>query len=77
LDPEFDRSAPAQSGVLMSVAPDIRRIIANNPSPFTFTGTCTYVVGRGDVTVIDPARRMRRISMPCSQPSRTNASGVF
>lgn len=54
MDPEFDRSAPAQSGVLMSVAPDIRRIIANNPSPFTFTGTCTYVVGRGDVTVIDP-----------------------
>ncbi|KAF0230423.1 MAG: beta-lactamase domain-containing [Beijerinckiaceae bacterium] len=54
MDLDFDRSAPAQSGILIPVAPGIRRIIANNPSPFTFTGTCTYVVGRGDVTVIDP-----------------------
>ena len=54
MDPSFDRAPPAQSGILMTVAPGIRRIIANNPSPFTFTGTCTYVVGRGDVTVIDP-----------------------
>ena len=38
----------------MEVAPGIRRIIANNPGPFTFTGTCTYVVGRGAVSVIDP-----------------------
>lgn len=53
-DPEFDRKAPAQSGILMNVAQDIRRIIANNPGPFTFTGTCTYVVGHGAVTVIDP-----------------------
>lgn len=32
----------------------VRRIVANNPSPFTFTGTGTYVVGRGTVAVIDP-----------------------
>ncbi len=51
---EFDRSVPSGAGTLVTVAPDIRRIIANNPSPFTFTGTCTYVVGQGDVTVIDP-----------------------
>lgn len=54
LEPDFDRAPPAQSGILMNVAPGIRRIIANNPSPFTFTGTCTYVVGHGEVTVIDP-----------------------
>jgi glyoxylase-like metal-dependent hydrolase (beta-lactamase superfamily II) len=54
VDLAFDRSAPAQSGVLLPVAPGIRRIIANNPGPFTFTGTCTYVVGTGEVTVIDP-----------------------
>lgn len=54
MDPDYDRSPPAQSGVLLPVADGIRRIIANNPSPFTFTGTCTYVVGNGDVTVIDP-----------------------
>lgn len=54
MDPDFDRKPPAQSGILLDVAPGIRRIIANNPSPFTFTGTCTYAVGTGEVTVIDP-----------------------
>ena len=51
---EFDTRPPASSGELVEVAPGIRRIIANNAGPFTFTGTCTYVVGRGAVTVIDP-----------------------
>lgn len=32
----------------------IRRILAPNPSPFTYTGTQTYLVGEGDVAVIDP-----------------------
>ena len=32
----------------------VRRILAPNPSPFTFTGTQTYVVGVGEVAVIDP-----------------------
>jgi len=31
----------------------MRRIVARNPSPFTFRGTGTYVVGRGEVAVID------------------------
>src|SRR5690606_29883051 len=38
--------------------PLIRRVVANNPGPFTFTGTGTYVVGRpaagASVAVIDP-----------------------
>jgi glyoxylase-like metal-dependent hydrolase (beta-lactamase superfamily II) len=37
-----------------SVAPLVRRVIARNPSPFTFHGTGTYIVGRGRVAVIDP-----------------------
>jgi glyoxylase-like metal-dependent hydrolase (beta-lactamase superfamily II) len=51
--PDFDRSPPA-NGVVETVSPLIRRLIAPNPGPFTFTGTCTYVVGHGEVAVIDP-----------------------
>ena len=42
------------AGEMQEIAPGLRRIIANNPSPFTFTGTCTYVIGQGEVSVIDP-----------------------
>lgn len=53
-DIAFDRGFEAPAGVLTQVSPRVRRIVANNPSPFTFTGTCTYVVGKGEVAVIDP-----------------------
>ncbi|GJL94482.1 MAG: MBL fold metallo-hydrolase [Hyphococcus sp.] len=36
------------------VLPGVRRVIANNPGPFTYTGTGTYIIGEGDVAVIDP-----------------------
>ena len=41
-------------GKLQTLTPSIRRIIANNPGGFTFRGTGTYVIGHGDVAVIDP-----------------------
>jgi glyoxylase-like metal-dependent hydrolase (beta-lactamase superfamily II) len=41
-----------------SVAPLVRRVIARNPSAFTFHGTGTYIVGRGRVAVIDPGPDM-------------------
>lgn len=50
----FDHSISAKPEELQSVSRLVRRLIANNRSPFTFTGTCTYIVGQGDVTVIDP-----------------------
>ncbi|HZG32403.1 MAG TPA: MBL fold metallo-hydrolase, partial [Sphingopyxis sp.] len=35
--------------------PLVRRVLAPNPSPYTFTGTQTWIVGAGaDVAVIDP-----------------------
>ena len=34
--------------------PLVRRLLAPNPSPFTYTGTETYMVGKGEVAVIDP-----------------------
>ncbi len=47
-DFDFDYGGPDQ------VSPLIRRVVAPNPGPFTFTGTGTYIVGRGEVAVIDP-----------------------
>ena len=36
------------------VSPAIRRVTARNPGPYTFHGTGTYIVGHGQVAVIDP-----------------------
>jgi glyoxylase-like metal-dependent hydrolase (beta-lactamase superfamily II) len=36
------------------LAPGVVRIVANNPSPFTFKGTNTYLVGTKDLALIDP-----------------------
>lgn len=41
-------------GQAVRVSPLIRRITANNPGPFTYLGTGTYIVGTGEVAVIDP-----------------------
>ena len=38
----------------VTMEPLVRRLLAPNPSPFTYTGTETYIVGRGEVGVIDP-----------------------
>src|SRR5579872_1281221 len=53
-DIPFRRDFAFQYGRLEPVAPGVRRIVANNPGPFTFKGTGTYVVGEGEVAVIDP-----------------------
>lgn len=46
-------------GEVVNVSPLIRRVIANNPSKFTYHGTGTYLVGAGeDVAVIDPGPRL-------------------
>jgi glyoxylase-like metal-dependent hydrolase (beta-lactamase superfamily II) len=50
----FRRELAFEYGRLEPVAPGIRRIVARNPGPFTFHGTGTYVVGEGQVAVIDP-----------------------
>jgi glyoxylase-like metal-dependent hydrolase (beta-lactamase superfamily II) len=36
------------------VSPMVRRLVAPNASPFTFNGTCTYIVGEGRVSIVDP-----------------------
>lgn len=46
--------AAAPYGRIEPLSPLVRRVLARNPSPFTYTGTGTYIVGRGTVAVIDP-----------------------
>jgi glyoxylase-like metal-dependent hydrolase (beta-lactamase superfamily II) len=52
--PRFDRDFDVPYGVLEAVSPLVRRIVAENPGPFTFRGTGTYVIGHGRVAVVDP-----------------------
>jgi glyoxylase-like metal-dependent hydrolase (beta-lactamase superfamily II) len=53
-DVPFNRNFPLKPGVVDEVVPGLRRVLCNNPSPFTFTGTLSYIVGRGKVAIIDP-----------------------
>lgn len=51
---DFDMSFDPAYGEMVTVAPGVGRITVNNPGPFTFHGTNTYVVGRDTLAVIDP-----------------------
>jgi glyoxylase-like metal-dependent hydrolase (beta-lactamase superfamily II) len=57
-DLTFDTSPPARSEECVPVSPLVRRIVASNPGPITFTGTCSYIVGTGHVAIIDPGPDM-------------------
>ena len=50
----FVRDVEFEYGVVDQVSPLIRRVICNNPGGFTFHGTGTYIIGQGEVAVIDP-----------------------
>ena len=50
----FLREDPLPHGAVEQIAPGIRRIVCANPGPFTFRGTNTYLIGRGEVAVLDP-----------------------
>jgi glyoxylase-like metal-dependent hydrolase (beta-lactamase superfamily II) len=50
----FVKDFPFAYGEAAQLSPLIRRVIANNPGPFTFTGSGTYIVGTGALAVIDP-----------------------
>ncbi len=47
------------AGEMITLEPGVRRILAPNPSPMTHWGTNTYVVGEGDVAIIDPGPENR------------------
>jgi glyoxylase-like metal-dependent hydrolase (beta-lactamase superfamily II) len=50
----YVRAIEVEPGRVDVLGPRLRRVVAANPGKFTFTGTGTYLVGRGDVAVIDP-----------------------
>ena len=51
---KFNTDMTFAYGEPAGMAPGITRIVANNPSPFTFKGTNTYLVGSKSLAVIDP-----------------------
>src|SRR6202163_5005043 len=53
-DIPFDKSFDLVPGRPDEVVPGVRRIVANNPGPFTFKGTVSYIIGRGKVAILDP-----------------------
>lgn len=50
----FKAMDEATTSVAIQLEPLVTRVLAANPSPFTYTGTQTYLVGTSDVAVIDP-----------------------
>ena len=53
-DIPFDKNLALTPDTVDEVVPGVRRVMANNPGPFTFKGTMSYIVGRGKVAIIDP-----------------------
>ncbi len=51
---KFDLRFEPAHGEAVEVQPGVARITANNPGPFTFHGTNSYLVGRSSLAVIDP-----------------------
>lgn len=50
----FVRDFDFEYGRCDRLSPLVRRVVARNPGPFTYTGTGVYIIGNGDVAVIDP-----------------------
>src|SRR3954464_10196371 len=53
-DIPYDKSFALAPDTVEQVMPGVRRILCNNPGPFTFKGTVSYIVGEGRVAIIDP-----------------------
>ncbi|MGA8887812.1 MAG: MBL fold metallo-hydrolase, partial [Pseudolabrys sp.] len=53
-DIPFDKNLELAPDVVDEPMPGVRRIMANNPGPFTFKGTVSYIIGRGKVAILDP-----------------------
>ncbi len=50
----FNRDFEPRTGEAVAVAPSVRRVTADNPGPFTFRGTNTFLIGEAELAVLDP-----------------------
>jgi hydroxyacylglutathione hydrolase len=53
-DIPFDKNLNLAPDTVDEAVPGVRRVMANNPGPFTFKGTLSYIIGRGKVAIVDP-----------------------
>jgi glyoxylase-like metal-dependent hydrolase (beta-lactamase superfamily II) len=53
-DIPFNKSFDLEPDTVRDIAPGVRAVLTNNPGPFTFKGTMSYIVGRGKVAILDP-----------------------
>ncbi len=53
-DVPFDKTFDLEPDRVRDIAPGVRAIVTNNPGPFTFKGTMSYIIGRGKVAILDP-----------------------
>lgn len=55
---KFNKQFDCKYGIIERLTPLVRRIVAPNPGPYTFKGTGTYIIGQGEVAVIDPGPKI-------------------
>ena len=53
-DIPFDKNLDLAPDTVDRVMPGVRRVMANNGGPFTFKGTISYIIGDGNVAIVDP-----------------------
>ena len=53
-DIPFDQTLGLAPDTVSEPMPGLRLVMANNPGPFTFKGTMSYILGRGRVAIVDP-----------------------
>jgi glyoxylase-like metal-dependent hydrolase (beta-lactamase superfamily II) len=53
-DIPYDKRFDLSPDTVEQVMPGVRRILCDNPGPFTYKGTVSYIVGEGRVAIIDP-----------------------
>jgi glyoxylase-like metal-dependent hydrolase (beta-lactamase superfamily II) len=53
-DIRYNKTFDLVPGRATEVAPGVRALVANNPGPFTYKGTVSYIIGRGKVAILDP-----------------------